>query len=107
MLIPKVNLAARCQTVGKLEKVKELANNDVTNDRVICTITTDIATFDANSQIANSGPQSNIDHATSSLALDNVYSYTRHVIEGVPLQGIGNVDVAVTFVTENLAQKKC
>lgn len=74
---------------------------------MVCTVTTDMATFDANTQIAFSeGKQANIDKSTAALALDNVHSYTRHVVEGISLQGIGAVDVAVTFVTDQSASKK-
>lgn len=76
------------------------------DDRVICTVTTDMATYDANTQIAFSeGKQANIDKTTTDTALDNVHAYSRHVVQGVSLQGIGAVDVAVTFVTDHSARR--
>ncbi|KAH3742658.1 hypothetical protein Pelo_15947 [Pelomyxa schiedti] len=52
-----VNLAARCQSVGKIAEVKELSLQQLScdptgPDRVLCTITSDMATHQANSNLA-------------------------------------------------------
>ncbi|KAH3742660.1 hypothetical protein Pelo_15949 [Pelomyxa schiedti] len=134
-----VNLAARCQTVGKLTNIKELSRQELSpaaiegggsegdcNDRVVCTITSDMATHQANTHLAdqlastvntntttttgngssnstnNLNPSIQMVHA-SKIASQSVEAYTRYLVEDVPLQGIGKTNLSVTFVTRNKA----
>ncbi|KAH3742659.1 hypothetical protein Pelo_15948 [Pelomyxa schiedti] len=129
-----VNLAARCQTVGKLANIKELSRLELStspppstppstaeggagsegdcNDRVVCTITSDMATHQANTHLADQLTSSSATgnnttpiqmvHA-SKIASQSVEAYTRYLVEDVPLQGIGKTNLSVTFVTRNKA----
>ena len=61
----QVNLASRCQTAGKdlQVKIKDLGIQDLgkEEDRILCTVVSDMATHDANSQIADGGSQLKVD----------------------------------------------
>lgn len=54
---------------------------------------------------------SNTEHPSISariklLAKQNISGYTRHLVEGVILQGIGETNVAITFVTKSIVVNK-
>ncbi|KAH3742661.1 hypothetical protein Pelo_15950 [Pelomyxa schiedti] len=124
-----VNFAARCQTVGKLANIKELSRQELptlslaatttTNnvdevdgpDRVVCTITSDMATHQANTHLAEQlssdtpNPSVQMVHAAV-VASKSVEAYTRYLVEDVPLQGIGKTNLSVTFVTRNKAAQR-
>lgn len=106
----QVNLAARCQAVGKFPDVKELSQTELSSDddRVLCTITSDMATFDSNTMMAdpNTAHPSSISPKIVSLATENICRYERRLVEGVTLQGIGSTNVAITFITKQKALEK-
>ncbi|KAH3760391.1 hypothetical protein Pelo_7797 [Pelomyxa schiedti] len=106
-----VNLAARCQSAGKLPMLKELSKQELSPDggadRVLCTIVSDLITFQANTHLAelHSHPPSSLSQHTLRLvaaaetAAHSLGLYKRQLVEDVPLQGIGNTTLGVTFVT--------
>ncbi|KAH3759187.1 hypothetical protein Pelo_9006 [Pelomyxa schiedti] len=110
-----VNLAARCQSAGKLPMIKSLSKQELSPDggadRVLCTIASDLVTFQANSHLAELHKNNNNNPSSSSAALSlslvaaaqtaahSLGLYKRHLVEDVPLQGIGNTTLGVTFVT--------
>ncbi|KAH3766202.1 hypothetical protein Pelo_1928 [Pelomyxa schiedti] len=139
--IQQVNLAARCQGVGKLPNIKALGQRELSSpsDRVVCTITTDLATYHANTHLASQftskaatpngetpqvsaqspphpqqpqpawspppqQPNKLLIHA-SKVAAKNLDAYQRHLVEDIPLQGIGKSNLSVTFVTLTTAQQ--
>lgn len=103
-----MNLASRCQTAGKISKIKDLGIQDLgkEEDRILCTVVSDMATHDANSQIADGGSQLKVDTRIIQQARCNIGAYKRHIVEDVPLQGIGNTTLAVTFITQQTAIRK-
>ncbi|KAH3743608.1 hypothetical protein Pelo_14991 [Pelomyxa schiedti] len=94
-----VNLASRCQSAGKDERVRDLGRTQLDpqqpQDRVLCTITSDMATHAANSHFAHSKVRTQL----SEMASENVGSYRRHVFDNLYLQGIGESQLSVTYVT--------
>ncbi|KAH3760390.1 hypothetical protein Pelo_7796 [Pelomyxa schiedti] len=122
-----VNMAARCQTVGKLPGIKELSRRELCpppeSDRVLCTITTDLPTYHANTHLverikrqtptstgageantlttpynASIAPTPTITEAAL-LAANSITAYNRYLVEDISLQGIGQTTLSVTFVT--------
>lgn len=75
---------------------------------MLCTITSDMATFDANTVAADPETKHNrtVPSRLIGLAKDNVSRYQRQVVEGVELQGIGSTTVALTFITQNRALRR-
>lgn len=84
--------------MGKNKEIKELGESLIgtsdCSDRIVCIITTDIATYDANTHLSAGQTEREI----TEIAKYNVRTYQRHVVKAVPIQGVGNVDVAVTFI---------
>ncbi|KAH3744665.1 hypothetical protein Pelo_13938 [Pelomyxa schiedti] len=114
-----VNLAARCQAVGKLPNIKELSHQQLKQssdeDRVVCTITSDMATHQANTHLAEQLATNNTSVPASpsiqlikasTIASKSIEAYTRYLVEDIPLQGIGKTNLSVTFVTFNKATQR-
>lgn len=102
-------MAARCQTVGKLPDIKALGQTEVdqdTEDRILCTVVSDVATFDANTVMADTTTTHASMQKMVDLAQESIISYPRRIVEGVTLQGIGQTSVGITFITRNRAVKR-
>ncbi|KAH3760189.1 hypothetical protein Pelo_7974 [Pelomyxa schiedti] len=100
-----VNLAARCQSIGKMQAVRELSQEKCSGGgQLQCTIVTDLATSSANTNTASKGP-SGAKHndqeyveILEEMAKSNIDEYPRFELLNVPVQGMGELDLTVTFI---------